>query len=196
MVVGVTGGIGSGKTTVVKMFAKQPNVAVYFADIEAKQLMNTSTEIKQQLIANFTEEVYENNQLNRPFLASIVFNDKEKLALLNSIVHPVVHQHFQDFIASNRDKEYILYENAILFENGSNVLCDKIITVTAPQNVKIERVIKRDNCTEKEVLQRMKNQWLDTKKILQSNYVVYNVDLQFTEQQVLGIHNKLTKSLL
>lgn len=194
MVVGLTGGIGSGKSTVLKMFKKFENVATYIADVEAKKLMNSSKEIKEKLTKEFGVEVYQNNELNRPFLANIVFQQKEKLTLLNSIVHPVVHKHLQSFIQQNQDKHYVLYENAILFENGSDALCDKIITVTAPEKVKIKRVIARDNSTEKEVLNRMKNQWKDAKKVLQSNYIIYNVLLADTERQVLKIHNKLTKN--
>lgn len=193
MVVGITGGIGSGKSTVVKLFSKFENTAIYLADDEAKKLMNTSKEIKEKLIREFSDKVYKNNELNRPFLANIVFNNKEKLAVLNSIVHPVVHKHLQDFIHQNVDKSYILYENAILFENGSDTICDKVITVTAPKNIRIERVVKRDKTTVEAVQSRMKNQWKDIKKTLQSNYIVENIELIQTEQLVGKIHNKLTK---
>lgn len=192
MVVGLTGGIGSGKSTVLKFFKKLGTVATYIADKEAKELMNTSLEIRRQLIKEFGIEVFKDDKLNRPYLANIVFNDKEKLSVLNAIVHPAVHKHLQNFINQNKDKDYILYENAILFENGSDKLCDKIITVTAPQEIRIERVIKRDNTTKEEVLNRMKNQWSDTKKILQSNYVIHNLDIRSVEQQTLRIHKKLT----
>ncbi|WP_417801006.1 dephospho-CoA kinase [Tenacibaculum sp.] len=195
MVIGLTGGIGSGKSTVVNMFSEFKNIAVYIADDEAKKLMNTSTQIKTQLIAEFGEQVYLNNELNRPYLASIVFNNKERLATLNAIVHPIVKEHLQDFIKENSSKDYILYENAILFENGSNSFCDKIITVTAPKDVKINRVIKRDNATMKDVKNRMKNQWNEAKKILQSNYLIENLTLTKTREQVLKIHNSLTKKL-
>lgn len=195
MVIGLTGGIGSGKSTVVNMFSEFKNIAVYIADDEAKKLMNTSTQIKTQLIAEFGEQVYLNNELNRPYLASIVFNNKERLATLNAIVHPIVKEHLQDFIKENSSKDYILYENAILFENGSNSFCDKIITVTAPKDVKINRVIKRDNATIKDVKNRMKNQWNEAKKTLQSNYLIENLTLTKTREQVLKIHNSLTKKL-
>ena len=193
MVVGVTGGIGSGKTTIVKMFAEFDNVAVYFADVEAKQLMHTSQEIKTKLIKVFSKEVYVDGQLNKPFLANIVFNQKEKLALLNSIVHPVVHQHLLDFIKKNSEKDYILYENAILFENKSDVFCNKIITVTSTLKERIERVCKRDNVLEEEVLARIQNQWSQSKKSIQSHYVIENKTLSESKLSVLGIHNKLTK---
>ncbi|MEE3999550.1 dephospho-CoA kinase [Tenacibaculum sp. FZY0031] len=195
MVIGLTGGIGSGKSTVVNMFSEFKNIAIYIADDEAKKLMNTSTQIKTQLIAEFGEQVYLNNELNRPYLASIVFNNKERLATLNAIVHPIVKEHLQDFIKENSSKDYILYENAILFENGSNSFCDKIITVTAPKDVKINRVIKRDNATIKDVKNRMKNQWNEAKKTLQSNYLIENLTLTKTREQVLKIHNSLTKKL-
>ncbi|MGQ3678856.1 dephospho-CoA kinase [Tenacibaculum discolor] len=193
MVVGLTGGIGSGKSTIVKMFSEFENIAIYIADDEAKKLMVTSPKIKTQLITEFGEQVYINNKLNRAYLASIVFNNKEKLAILNAIVHPVVNEHLQKFIKENSNKNYILYENAILFENGSDSFCDKIITVTAPENIRIDRVIKRDNSTIENVKNRIKNQWNETKKTLQSNYLIENLTLTNSKEQVLKIHNSLTK---
>ncbi|CAM1350801.1 dephospho-CoA kinase [Tenacibaculum ascidiaceicola] len=193
MVVGLTGGIGSGKSTIVKMFSEFENIAIYIADDEAKKLMVTSPKIKTQLITEFGEQVYINNKLNRAYLASIVFNNKEKLAILNAIVHPVVNEHLQNFIKENSNKNYILYENAILFENGSDSFCDKVITVTAPENIRIDRVIKRDNSTIENVKNRIKNQWNETKKTLQSNYLIENLTLTNSKEQVLKIHNSLTK---
>lgn len=191
MVVGITGGIGSGKSTVVKLFSTFKNIAIYLADDEAKKLMNTSNEIKTKLIAEFSSEVFKNNTLNRNLLANIVFKNKEKLATLNSIVHPVVYKHLQNFIQKNKDKNYILYENAILFENGSDTICDKIITITAPKETRIQRVIKRDNTTRVLVESRINNQWSDTKKTLQSNYIIENLELSNTKKQVDYIHSKL-----
>ncbi|CAL2101837.1 Dephospho-CoA kinase [Tenacibaculum sp. 190130A14a] len=194
MVVGITGGIGSGKSTVVAMFSKMKNVTVYIADAEAKKLMNTSETIKNSLIKEFGEKTYINNELNRAYLASIVFKDKHKLATLNAIVHPQVHQHLSNFIKDNNDKDYIVYENAILFENNSNQFCDKIVTVTAPLDIKIQRVIQRDGVTREDVLHRIKNQWSDEKKLLLSHYKIFNIDLAITNKDVLRIHNYLTKN--
>ena len=194
MVIGLTGGIGSGKSTVIKMFSKFNNIAIYIADDEAKKLMNSSDEIKTQLIVKFGKETYRNNQLNRPYLASIVFNNKEKLKILNSIVHPIVNNHLQQFILQNANKQYILYENAILFENGSNTFCDKIITVTAPESIRIQRILKRDDSTITAVKNRIKNQWSQAKKTLQSHYIIENLTLAKTEVQILNIHNILTKT--
>ncbi len=192
-IVGLTGGIGSGKTTVAKMFAKFKNVAIYIADVEAKKLMNSSEIIKTKLVKEFGKESFIDDELNRKFIAEIVFKDKEKLAVLNGIVHPEVRKHFQDFIKKNQDKAYIIYENAILFESKSNIFCDIVITVYADLNTKIDRVIARDSSTKTAVLNRMKSQWNDAKKMLQSNYIIYNEKLENTVNQVHKIHNILTQ---
>ena len=192
-IVGLTGGIGSGKTTVAKMFAKFKNVAIYIADVEAKKLMNSSEIIKTKLVKEFGKESFIDGELNRKFIAEIVFKDKEKLAVLNGIVHPEVRKHFQDFIKKNQDKAYIIYENAILFESKSNIFCDIVITVYADLNTKIDRVIARDSSTKTAVLNRMKSQWNDAKKMLQSNYIIYNEKLENTVNQVHKIHNILTQ---
>ncbi|CAL2087227.1 dephospho-CoA kinase [Tenacibaculum sp. 190524A02b] len=194
MVIGLTGGIGSGKSTVAKMFLNFENIAYYNADEEAKNLMNNSLKIKENLIKEFGNESYLNNSLNRPYIANIVFNDKKKLAILNNIVHPVVYEHLNNFIFKNKDKNYILYENAILFENGSNSFCDKIITVSAPITLRIERVIKRDHSNYNDVKKRVNNQWKDEKKIMQSNYIINNIDINLTKNNVKQIHHFLTKN--
>lgn len=192
-IVGLTGGIGSGKTTVAKFFAEFKNVAIYIADVEAKKLMNSSEIIKTKLVKEFGKESFIKGELNRTFIAEIVFKDKEKLAVLNGIVHPEVRKHFQKFIENNQDKAYIIYENAILFESKSNIFCDIIITVYAELNTKINRVIARDSSTKTAVLSRMKSQWSDAKKMLQSNYIIYNEKLEDTVNQVHKIHNILTQ---
>lgn len=192
-IVGLTGGIGSGKTTVAKFFAEFKNVAIYIADVEAKKLMNSSEIIKTKLVKEFGKESFIKGELNRTFIAEIVFKDKEKLAVLNGIVHPEVRKHFQKFIENNQDKAYIIYENAILFESKSNIFCDIIISVYADLNTKINRVIARDSSTKTAVLSRMKSQWSDAKKMLQSNYIIYNEKLEDTVNQVHKIHNILTQ---
>jgi len=193
MIVGVTGGIGTGKSTVVSLFKKLGNIAVYTADDEAKNLMNTSKLISSKIKKEFGDEAYKNDVLNRPFLANIVFKDKEKLAKLNAIVHPEVANHFKEFVKNNQHKLYVLYENAILFENKSDSFCDVIITVTAPLNIRLQRLITRDNTTKEAVLHRIKNQWSETKKILQSNYIVENKALKITKEQVSKIHHLLVQ---
>lgn len=192
-IVGLTGGIGSGKTTVAKLFAEFNNVAVYIADVEAKKLLNSSAVIKEKVELEFGKESYKNNELDRTYISDIVFKDKSKLQTLNKIVHPEVRKHFQDFIKKQTNKAFIIYEAAILFESKSNLLCDFIITVYVDLETKIERVISRDNTTKKEVLNRMKNQLNDTPKLLQSNYVIFNKNIQETKLQVEKIHKILTE---
>jgi len=194
--VGLTGGIGSGKSTVAKMF-EQFNVPVYYTDAEAKKLMITSKIIKRKLLKKFGETVYVDGVLNKPLLASLIFTNKENLLFVNSVVHPKVNQHFNRWVKkqSKMTKSiYVLQENAILFENESHVLFDFVITVTAPIKVKIKRVIQRDNTTEQKVLDRMNNQWSDEQKIEKSKFVINNVDLEETRKQVYEIHQKIMKN--
>jgi dephospho-CoA kinase len=192
-IVGLTGGIGSGKTTVANLFATYTNVAIYIADVEAKKLMHTSSVIKNKVIQEFGDKAYSNNQLNRAYISSIVFKDKSKLDTLNKIVHPEVRKHFQDFVKSQVNKDFIIYEAAILFESKSNLLCDFIITVYVDLETKLERIISRDNSSRTEVLNRMKNQLSDTPKLLQSNYIIFNKTLNQTKLQVEKIHKILTE---
>ena len=189
--VGLTGGIGSGKTTVANYFIEL-GVPVYFADYEAKKLMNSSADIKNKLIREFGEKTYQNGELNRKYLASIVFNDTSKLNIINGIVHPAVANHFAEWI-KKQNSNYIIQENAILFENNTSPIFDYIITVTALIDVKIERILKRDSGSKKDVLSRMKNQWDDVKKIGLSDFVIHNIDLADTKKQVGQIHKKLLK---
>jgi len=189
--VGLTGGIGSGKTTVANYF-NELGIPVYFADDEAKKLMNSSIEIKNSLISEFGENTYQNGELNRKYLASIVFHDKSKLNIINRIVHPAVTKHFAKWI-SKQKTSYIIQENAILFENKTNSNFDYIITVTAPTDIKIERILNRDTISKNDILSRMNNQWDDAKKIGLSDFVIDNVDLADTKRQVNQIHKKLLK---
>lgn len=192
MIVGLTGGIGSGKSTIANFFVKQENVAVFVADVEAKKLMHTSKTIKNKLIQLFGENAYTSGKLNREYLSTVVFSDKQKLQQLNNIVHPAVRAHLEEFIKNNQKKSYIVYEAAILFESGNADFCDYIITVYTDETTRLQRVMQRDNVSEKEVRNRMKNQWAEDKKLLQSNYIIKNYDLIETEQQVRKIHNILT----
>ncbi|MBS3993208.1 MAG: dephospho-CoA kinase [Bacteroidetes bacterium] len=190
-IVGLTGGMGSGKTTVSKMFEKL-GVTVYIADAEAKNIMQTDATVKSALIKNFGEKAYENNSLNTAYLAEIVFKDKQKLNIINSIVHPVVKKHFKEFLKLQTAK-YLLFENAILFENGFDELCDYIVTVVAPLELRISRIQKRDGYTRSQILDRISKQWDDNQKIQKSDFVIYNDDLKILENQVNTIHSKLLK---
>lgn len=188
MIVGLTGGIGSGKSTVAKMFA-QLGVPVYTADDEAKKLMATQ-EVKQQIVAHFGENSYNGNMPNRAFLASIVFNEPRELDKLNAIIHPMVRAHFKQWY-KKQTAPYVIKEVAILFETGGQADCDATILVTAPYQERIERVMLRDNVPVKEVEERMNNQWSDEKKVPLADYVLNNENIQKTELEVVQLHRIL-----
>ncbi|WP_372793775.1 dephospho-CoA kinase [Lutibacter sp.] len=188
-VIGLTGGIGSGKSTVLQLF-QEFGTATYIADIEAKKLMNSNKELIKQIKAIFGEKAYLNTKLNREYIAEIAFKDKAKLAILNKLVHPKVQEHFECFI-KNSTAEMVIYESAILFESGSNTLCDYIITVTANFEDKIKRIIKRDGVSEQQILDRMKHQLNDDFKVKNSNFVVRNKTIEDTREQILTIYNMI-----
>lgn len=189
--VGLTGGIGSGKTTVAQFF-KELGVPVYVADVEARKLMDTSKSIKKKLIKAFGAVTYINDELNRQYLAHLVFNDREKLKLINSIVHPKVAKHFSKWV-QKQDAPYCIQENAILYENNKADEFDYIISVSSPLEVRINRVIKRDSTTKEQVLARINNQWSDAKKNKLADFIIENIDLSKTKKQVKEVHKKLLK---
>ncbi|MBC3759736.1 dephospho-CoA kinase [Hyunsoonleella sp. SJ7] len=192
-IVGLTGGIGSGKTTVAKAF-EALGIPVYIADEEAKKLMRRSKVIKRKLIALFGENAYVDGKLNRPFLAEIIFNDKAILQKMNAIVHPKVKRHFEKWVAK-QNAPYVIKEVAILFENGGHKQMDFIITVTAPISLRIERLLNRDNSSKEKIESIMKNQWPDDKKITLSDFVISNEDLEKTKHQVQEIHLQILKKI-
>lgn len=188
--VGLTGGIGAGKSMVCNIFSKL-GIPVYVADTEAKLLMNTNPAIRQQLLALFGKNIYlENDVLDRKKLSEIIFNDKIALAKVNAIVHPIVRKHFDKW-ADLQKSAYVIQEAAILFESGQNIHFDKIILLTAPYEVKIERVMKRDNVSREKVIERMNNQLTDEEKILKSDYIINNDNISMVLPQVLDINKKL-----
>jgi len=188
-IVGLTGGIGSGKTTVAHHF-KALGVPIYIADDEAKKLMNATT-ILRKIKLLFGEEIIENKRINREKLAKLVFSNPEKLDQLNKIIHPEVKKHFQKWLEKHKNQHYIIKEAAILFESGSYKDCDYIITVVAPLESRIERVLKRDNTTREAILSRIKNQWNDEDKIKKSNFVIQNEDVKEVIKKTYEIHNLL-----
>jgi len=190
--VGITGGIGSGKSLVCEIF-KQLGIAVYHADTESKQLVNTDTEIRTKLIAQFGEQIYaQNNEIARKQLAALIFNDKQALNIVNSIVHPVVVQHFEQWILNHQNEKYILKEAAILFESDTYKNMDKIITVCSPLEIRIKRVMERDNTNRETILKRIENQLSDEDKIAQSDFVITNDEKQLIIPQVIEIHKILS----
>jgi dephospho-CoA kinase len=196
MIVGITGGIGSGKSLVAKIICASDDTAYYHADKEAKLLMNTSPSLKENIIAVFGEKSYQDNTLDRKYISSLVFKEPKLLKSLNSIVHPAVKEHFRNFIASRKENTLIIYENAILFETNGDLICNIIISVNAPEEIRVKRVMERDNVTKKEVKDIIKNQWSETKRNLLSNYIILNIEKEETLLKTKKIYNILTKKAL
>jgi dephospho-CoA kinase len=192
-IIGLTGGIGSGKTTVAKMF-KEFHVPVYIADLEAKRLMNNSKVIKRKLIELFGSNAYQNNALNKSFIADRIFNNKDLLSKMNAIVHPKVRAHFKKWI-EKQNTPYVIKEAAILFESGGYLNCDAVITVIASEKDRIQRVIARDKSSISKVKAVINNQWSDAKKIKLSQYVITNNNLPETKVQVRKIHQEILKTI-
>lgn len=188
-VVGLTGGIGSGKSTVAEYF-RQRGIPIYIADDEAKALMNRSKVIKHKLTSLLGESAYLEGQLNRPYIARKVFKDKQLLQQINAIVHPKVASHFKRWL-SRQKAPYIIKEAAIIFENNLEDQYDKIITIVTPLEERIERIMKRDGSTRDKILAIVANQLPDEEKIEKSDFVVYNHNLTEVEQQVERIHQML-----
>ncbi|WP_374504799.1 dephospho-CoA kinase [Flavobacterium sp.] len=183
-IIGLTGGIGSGKTTLAT-YMKSLGIPVFIADEEAKKLMQ-SAEVLRKIQAVFGEVVFKNGQLNRQELASIVFAKPEKLNQLNGIIHPVVKKQFKIWLDQHQSAPFVVYEAAILFESGSYQNCDAIITITAPLEDRIARVMQRDNSSREQVLNRINAQWTDAQRAAKSNFVIENIEpkiakLQFEE---------------
>ncbi len=191
IVVGLTGGIGSGKTTVAHLF-EELGVPVYIADVEAKRLTNTSKIIRRKLTALLGDKSYKNGTLNKKYVAEKIFSNPELLSKVNAIIHPKVKQHFTRWV-KKQQSHYVIKEAAILFESGSYKDCDVIVVVTAPKEERIRRVMQRDNSSKREVLNRIKNQWDDKEKIKLSDFVIDNIDLETTRKKVLKIHTILSK---
>lgn len=193
IVVGLTGGIGSGKTTVSNMF-KDLGVPVYIADIEAKNLMKTSKVIKQKLIELFGPKAYENDELNRTFIASKIFNDDSYLKKMNAIIHPKVANHFKKWLQKQTSK-YVIKEAAIIFEHNMQSQYDYVITVIANEEDRISRILVRDNTTKDKIVSIMKHQLSDEEKVKLSDFVIINDKREHTKEQVLNIHNSILKNL-
>lgn len=192
-VVGLTGGIGSGKTTVSNMF-KDLGVPVYIADVEAKTLMNTSAVIKRKLTDLFGPMAYQNNELNRAYISSKIFSDKVYLEKMNAIIHPKVAEHFKQWL-QKQTSLYVIKEAAIIFEHNTQSQYDAIITVIADKEARINRLLKRDTTTKDKILSIMKHQLSDEEKVKMSDFVILNDNLEHTKEQVLKTHNSILETL-
>lgn len=188
---GITGGIGSGKSTICKLF-KLLGIPVYDSDINAKILMNNSLLIKEKLQNSFGDSIYfKNNELDRKKLASIVFNSPTSLATLNAIVHPEVRADFERWCALHADAPYVIQESAILFDSGLHRLMNKTLTVTAPLQERIDRVMNRDRITKELVVERINNQMTDEERMSLSDFIIKNGKSDLIIAQVLKINQIL-----
>ncbi|CAM3864877.1 dephospho-CoA kinase [Flavobacterium cucumis] len=191
-IIGLTGGIGSGKSTVANYIASK-GIPVYIADEEAKKLMN-SEQLLTKIQAIFEENIMtDSGNLDRKKIAEIVFNAPEKLTELNKIVHPAVKIHFDNWVKLHKNNPFVIKEAAILFESGGNLTCDKVILVTAPEELRIERAMKRDKVDRASVMKRIQNQWSEEEKIKRSDFIVNNLDLKTTLNKIDQILKILSK---
>jgi len=186
-IVGLTGGIGSGKTTVSKEFQKY-SIKVYNSDLRAKFLMNNSIVLKNKLINNFGKEFYINDELNKSYISQIIFNDPTSLKLINSMVHPEVFNDFNEWRQSLSEK-FVLYESALIFETGSYKLNDFNILVTCDYDLRVKRIIKRDGINEEKINSIINNQWDDDKKITLADYIFLNTS---NKENKLKVKNLVT----
>jgi dephospho-CoA kinase len=187
--IGLTGGIGSGKSTVANIF-KVLGIPVFDADTVAKQVMETNIILREQIIAQFGAACFQDNKLNRAFLASIVFKDPYQLALLNAMVHPITLKE-ADVWMKLQSAPYAIKEAALIFEAGASAGLDLVIGVTAPITIRIQRVMQRDAVTREAVKERIDKQIDDAIKIRLCDFVIQNDNLQLLTTQVLDLHNHL-----
>ncbi len=188
--IGLTGGIGSGKSTVAGMF-EELGVPVYYSDDEAKKLMSGSKRLRKNIIELFGEKSYGPDGLNREYLASIVFNDKDSLQALNALVHPEVEKHFQQWLMRQKSP-YVVQENPLLFEKNRQEEYDAVITVAAPDELRVKRVMTRDGSTRGQVEARMRNQMDQEYKVRHATYVIENTgSLKNCRKAVLAVHQHI-----
>jgi dephospho-CoA kinase len=184
-IIGLTGGIGSGKSTVAREFLAL-GIPVYFADVEAKKLLD-ETQVQQQLKAVFGEEIFDQAAVNKAKLAAIVFTDSSKLQQLNSIIHPAVQVHFTQWLSLHSHQPFVVKEAAILFESGSAAQCDYVVSVQAPKADRVARVMARDQVSEAQVLSRMQHQWTDEQRAKKSDFIINNLSQETLKNQVLTV---------
>jgi dephospho-CoA kinase len=190
--IGLTGGIGSGKSTVAAIF-EVLDIPVYYADNVAKQLMQEDESLINSIKLNFGDSCYEAGKLNRAYLSSIVFTDKSKLELLNSIVHPATIAHAENWM-SIQTAPYCIKEAALIFESNSNKNLDFVIGVHSPENLRINRIMKRDQISENEIKARIDAQMNETEKMAKCDFVINNDEIELLIPKVISIHQKLIHS--
>jgi dephospho-CoA kinase len=189
--IGITGGIGSGKSTVAKVF-ESLGIPVYYADDAAKRLMQEDPELKNQIINLFGVNAFILGKLNRPWISAQVFGNPEKVNALNAVVHPATIRDAHEWM-SRQHTPYTLKEAALIFESGSEKELDYVIGVDAPQELRIQRVIERDNTNREAILQRMNNQLDETEKIKRCDFIIHNDGNQMVIPQVIALHKQLVE---
>jgi dephospho-CoA kinase len=188
---GVTGGIGCGKTTVCRVFSVL-GIPVFSADDEAKRIQDSDTDIQIKLNTIAGKDLYSSGKLDRKELAALIFNNKDLLFEVNSIIHPAVFKYFIKWVA-RQDAPYSIMEAAILFESGAYRLMDRIVTVVAPLEERIERIINGNLLTKEQITDRIRNQTDDQSRITKSDYVIYNSENDMIIPAILGIHREMLK---
>src|SRR5687768_8895419 len=194
LLIGLTGGIGSGKTTVARIF-EVLGIPVYYADVAAKRIMNEEENIKEFVINTFGKEAYKDDELNRQYLADIVFSNIDKLALLNSMVHPATIKDAEEWI-KKQTAPYIIKEAALLFESGSHQRLNYVIGIKSPLDLRIARAMKRDGISHDEVMARINKQMSEEAKLGLSDFVIINDEVQLVLPQVLQLHEKFISNNL
>ena len=190
LTVGITGGIGSGKSTVCRVF-ELLDVPVFYADVEARKLQDENSDVRAAMISLLGKEVYSVDGLNRKLVAEKVFSDKNLLVQLNKIIHPATINAFLKWKENYADNPYLLKEAAILFESASNIGLGKIIVVTAPEELRINRIMKRDTISREQIIARITNQLSEEEKIARADFVIENDEKQAIIPQVMKVHEQL-----
>jgi dephospho-CoA kinase len=189
--IGITGGMGAGKSTICKIFG-QLGVPIYDADSRAKYIMSNNAELKKAITENFGWDAYtRKDELNREYLAKVVFNNEEKLELLNNLVHPAVKNDYEQWVIEHRDEPYSLKEAALLFESMSYKTLHKVIVIACPIETRIERIMKRDHVKREDILKRIQNQSTDRERMNKADWVIYNDGVRSLIEQTLGVHRDI-----
>jgi dephospho-CoA kinase len=189
--IGITGGMGAGKSTMCKIFG-QLGVSIYDADSRAKFIMSNNQELKKAITENFGWDSYtRKDELNREYLAKVVFNNEEKLELLNNLVHPAVKNDYEQWAQEHRDEPYSLKEAALLFESMSYKTLHKVIVIASPIETRIERIMKRDHVKREDILKRIQNQSTDRERMNKADWVIYNDGVRSLIEQTLEVHREI-----
>lgn len=191
--VAITGGIGTGKTTISSMFADK-GIPVFNSDEIAKEIMNTNSLLKNEIVTAFGDKAYDKNKLNKEYLSDVIFNDETLLKKINSIVHPYVADEFNSWI-QEQDSKYIIYESAIIFENQAEDFFDKIICVTASEEEVISRIMKRNDFSVDKIKSIINKQLPNDAKVQKSDYVIESMNISKLSDKVLEIHNDIMGSI-